>query len=190
MPPTFSQTEQMTQWLLQDDIRKQALEAVARLNLPQCYLAAGFLRNLVWDQLHSREESTPLNDVDVVYFAPEEAEERYMKYERTLKETLPNLNWQIRNQAYMHVRNGDQPYSSTVDAMGYLPEKETAVGVRLASDDSFEFTSAFGFESLFNLHITHNPKRCQTVFEQRVASKHWLKNWSKLSVIQKQKGQD
>lgn len=38
-----------------DPIRTKALHHVSRLNLPQCYIAAGFVRNLVWDSLHAAE---------------------------------------------------------------------------------------------------------------------------------------
>lgn len=36
----------------QDPLRTKILECVAQLDLPQCYVAAGFVRNLVWDHLH------------------------------------------------------------------------------------------------------------------------------------------
>ncbi len=39
----------------QDPLRMQVLDCVAQysqLDLPQCYVAAGFVRNLVWDHLH------------------------------------------------------------------------------------------------------------------------------------------
>ena len=51
-----------------DELRVKALDCVRQLNLPHCYLAAGFVRNLVWDHLHQKLVSTPLNDVDVIYF--------------------------------------------------------------------------------------------------------------------------
>lgn len=36
----------------------------------------------------------------------------------------------LRNQEQMHIRNGDQPYSSALDAMRYWPETATAVATR------------------------------------------------------------
>ena len=49
----------------------EALRIVAALDLPDCWIAAGFVRNLVWDHLHGISPPTPLNDIDVIYFAPE-----------------------------------------------------------------------------------------------------------------------
>lgn len=45
----------------------QLLTAVASLALPDCYVAAGCVRSLVWDHLYGYKR-TPLNDVDVVFF--------------------------------------------------------------------------------------------------------------------------
>lgn len=166
-----------------DELRLSALECVRLLELPDCYLAAGFVRNLVWDFLHKKPTSTLLNDIDVIYFDSNESNpEQYQEYESKLKEILPNLNWQVRNQALMHLHNGDEPYKSSLDAMSYWPEKETAVAIRQLADGNLECISAFGFESLFDLQITHNPKRLKSVFENRVKSKGWLSTWSNLRV--------
>ncbi|CSD83763.1 Uncharacterized protein conserved in bacteria [Vibrio cholerae] len=48
-----------------DPIRHEALECVYQLELPQCYIAAGFVRNLVWDSLHHNVKLTPLNDIEL-----------------------------------------------------------------------------------------------------------------------------
>jgi len=166
-----------------DELRLNALECVRLLNLPDCYLAAGFVRNLVWDFLHQMPSPTPLNDVDVIYFDVNESNpEQCQEYESKLKEMLPTLNWQVRNQAVMHLRNNDKPYSHSLDAMSYWPEKETAIAIRKLSDEEFECISSFGFDSLFNLQITHNPKRSKAVFEHRIKSKGWLVTWCNLKV--------
>jgi len=166
-----------------DELRLYALECVRLLNLPECYIAAGFIRNLVWDNLHQKSEPTPLNDVDVIYFdLNESSPDKFLEYESRLKKLLPQLNWQVRNQALMHVRNNDKPYSSSLDAMSFWPEKETAVGIRKLSNGNYDCISAFGFESLFKLRVTYNPKRLKSVFEYRIKSKGWLAKWSDLTV--------
>lgn len=167
----------------QDKLRWQALELVRQLNLPDCYIGAGFVRNLVWDYLHSRQQATALNDVDVVYFDPyEQNPQQYLAYEKQLKQLMPGLNWQVRNQALMHIRNGDKPYSSTQDAISYWPEKETAVAIRLTTENRIECYAAFGFDSLFQGIISYNPKRSREVFQQRLAAKGWQKKWPGLVI--------
>ncbi|WP_102797388.1 nucleotidyltransferase family protein [Bowmanella denitrificans] len=166
-----------------DPIRMEVLNYVYQLRLPQCYIAAGFVRNLVWDSLHKFEVSTPLNDVDVIYFDPTESTpDAYLKYETQLKALMPKLNWQVRNQAIIHKRNSDEPYQSSVDAMSYWPEKETAVAVRQIGLYQYECVAAFGFELLFNCCVTHNPRRLREIFENRVNSKGWLAKWPLLRI--------
>ncbi|WP_371846818.1 nucleotidyltransferase family protein, partial [Vibrio cholerae] len=86
-------------------IRLEALECVYQLELPQCYIAAGFVRNLVWDSLHHNVKLTPLNDIDVIFF---DADRLYSDYEKSLElklsEQIPQLNWQVKNQAKMHLQ--------------------------------------------------------------------------------------
>ncbi|MFB9216391.1 nucleotidyltransferase family protein [Vibrio sinaloensis] len=179
----MSHQAQLIRWLEQDLNRMRALHLVAELNLPQAWIAAGFVRNLVWDALHSKPGSTPLNDIDVVYFdASEPCANAYLTYENKLKEQMPEFNWQVRNQARMHQRNNDPAYLDVFNAMSYWPEKETAVAVRLNPHKQIECEAVFGFESLFALRVSHNPKRSKAVFLERVNSKTWLNQWPKLTV--------
>lgn len=184
MTETDQYQKKIIELLLQDALRKQALDAVFSLGLPQCYIAAGFVRNLVWDYLHQKQSPTILNDIDVIYFDALEVQAgKYAEYEAQLKAIMPELNWQVRNQATMHKRNGDKPYVSTLDAMGYWPEKETAEAICKCKEGKYECISPFGFDSLFNKQVTHNPRRDQALFYQRVRSKNWLTTWPKLVVV-------
>jgi hypothetical protein len=176
--------DRIIELVCQDPLRVKALRCAAQLELPDWYLAAGFVRNLVWDELHSLAQSTPLNDVDVIYFDPWEKDEHLETYyQYQLTKMMPELNWQVKNQARMHLRNGDSPYTSSLDAMSYWPEKETAVGIRINSNLQYQCAAAFGYQSLFKLYVTHNPKRCKSVFDQRISSKGWLSRWPKLIVV-------
>lgn len=167
-----------------DELRVKALGSVQQLNLPQCYLAAGFVRNLVWDYLHQKPLPTLLNDVDVIYFDEFESNPGgYKLIESQLSAVMPEVNWEVRNQAMMHKRNGDRPYLSIIDAMSYWPEKETAVAIRQLDNGNYECISAFGFESLFKCQVTHNQKRSFETFIERVTSKGWLEHWPNLRVM-------
>ncbi|OZG72982.1 nitrate reductase [Hahella sp. CCB-MM4] len=180
--------DNIIEWISRDDFRLKAIECVHQLDLPQCYIAAGFVRNLVWDHLHQFDTGSPLNDIDVIYFDPEEPDVSTSHiFERELQSLMPGPNWQVRNQAFMHERNGDPPYQSSLDAMSYWPEMETAVAVRKVAvskkvEGNLECISAFGFESLLNLQITWNPKRSRAVFIQRVKAKGWLAKWPMLTM--------
>ncbi|NHQ85027.1 nucleotidyltransferase family protein [Iodobacter sp. HSC-16F04] len=173
--------QQLTLWLKADPLRCQALRQAAALGLPDWCIAAGFVRNLVWDRLHGFTRPTPLTDIDLIYFNTEDISE---EADRALEQRLmqdSDLPWSVKNQARMHVRNGDVPYLNTLDAMSCWPEPETAVGVRLEPD--LAFISPFPLENLRDLQITLNPKRPKiSDFEARVAEKKWLEIWPKLQV--------
>lgn len=159
------------------------LQCVAALGLPDCYVAAGFVRNMVWDYLHDYDP-TLLNDVDVIYFSPQKISQQNNKLlEARLMSLIPDVRWQIKNQALMHHLNSDHPYRSSLDAMTFWPEKETAIGVRLEKTGEITIAAPFGVESLFGGCITHNPARERPIFEQRVQSKQWLKIWPRLRLI-------
>ncbi|WP_246033163.1 nucleotidyltransferase family protein [Shewanella canadensis] len=163
------------------------------LALPQWMLAAGFIRNLAWDRLHGTDAS-PFTDIDLIYFDPTDlSRETERRFEAKLRVLAPEYPWSVKNQARMHLRNGDKPYSSALDAMGYWPEKETAIAVSLSPDGAamgdnslivegcgIVFSSAFGLESLFQLQLTPNPKRPLTLFNHRLRTKGWLYTYPRL----------
>ncbi|UTM56009.1 nucleotidyltransferase family protein [Photobacterium sp. CCB-ST2H9] len=175
--------DRLSQWLRQDDLRMSVLAVVESLNLPQAYVGAGFVRNLVWDHLHGYNPPTSLNDVDVVYFDPsEQTQEKAWQTEAQLNREYPFVVWQVRNQALMHTRNGDQPYTSTMDAISYWVECETAVAARSVAGE-LDIIACFGLTSLFAGCLTHNPRRPFTAFQTRVAEKQWLEHWPGLKVV-------
>lgn len=91
-----------------DAERMRLLTAVASLALPDCYVAAGFVRNLVWDHLHGCER-TPLNDVDVVFFDRANTSDDFPnRIQEMLSLLEPSVRWEVKNQAVMHIRNNDQ----------------------------------------------------------------------------------
>jgi uncharacterized protein len=176
------------QLLSKDPFRMKVLEYVNRLNLPDCWVAAGFIRNMVWDALHDRPRSI-LNDIDVIYYDPTEVDDSLgnVAIER-LNSMDPSANWEVKNQAFMHLRNGDRPYQSSEHAMSFWPEKETAVGARMNANGSLVVSAPFGTSSLFAGLISHNPKRDIEIFNHRVQSKGWLSKWPHLRIFTQQDG--
>lgn len=136
---------------LREAIRRQPeimadLQLVAELRLPQGCIAAGYIRNFVWDVLHGYAERTPLHDVDVLYYDPACLDEEAEKvYDARLRERNPRLNWSVKNQARMHLRNGTAPYRSVEDAMRHWPETATAVGARLNAAGEVELIAPLGW---------------------------------------------
>lgn len=159
----------------------KALRTVRRLDLPDWLIAAGFIRNLIWDsQFFSK---VALNDIDVVYFClTDTSKERDLALEKRLRKLEPDLPWSVKNQARMHLKHGDNPYKSTLDAMRYWPEKQTSIGARLDHSDNVIVQNCFDLSHQFNRHINHNPARSIKVFDDRVSAKNWLKKWPELRI--------
>ena len=71
-----------------DPWRMACLRAVRVLQLPDWYLAAGFLRNAIWDAVHQLPQ-TPLNDIDLVFFDPVDiSTERETQLEQQLSSAI------------------------------------------------------------------------------------------------------
>ncbi|MBB4865227.1 hypothetical protein HNP46_004107 [Pseudomonas nitritireducens] len=148
------------------------------------WVAAGFVRNAVWDALHGHDEPTPLSDIDVLYFEAEclEPEADYA-WERKLLEVCPDAPWSVRNQARMHVRNGDSPYRECADAMCHWPEVCTAVALRLRGD-SLELLAPLGISDILEQRVrpTEHFRAKPHIYRERIAAKNWQARWPKLRI--------
>lgn len=167
-----------------------AVDAVAALRLPQCWIGAGFLRAPVWDTLHGFARPTPVDDIDVIYFDPADPSRRAEHdLEARLAEAGPGRPWSVRNQARMHLRNDDPPYAGTADAVAKWVETPTAVAVRRVVMDrpggALELLAPHGLADLLHLivrptpHFRHRPE----VYWRRVAAKNWVATWPRLRVL-------
>ena len=162
-----------------------ALQAVAALGLPDCWIGAGFARAPVWDALHDYDQPTVLADIDVVFFDPASDAEREVPAETALSEALPGLPWSVRNQARMARRNGDDPYRDTGDALAHWLETATAVALRLGPDGRLELLAPLGLDDLYGLRVRPTPhaRACRLdAYRERLDRKGWAKIWPKLTV--------
>ena len=165
----------------------QALRAVAGLGLPDWWIGAGFVRNPVWDHLHGYAEPKPLADIDVLYFdAADLGRARETAAEAALRQHLPDLPWSVKNQARMHLRNGDPPYLSTVDAMRYWLETPTAVSVTLDPAGELRLAAPFGLDDLLAMRIAPTPHaraNRPAAYRERLAGKDWAQRWPQAEIV-------
>lgn len=173
-------------WMASDPARMHVLHSVRALGLPDCWVAAGFVRNGVWDHLHQRTPAPLSGDIDVIWFDPQQATQaRDLALEAALHGQHSALQWSVKNQARMHGRNGDLPYASATDAMRYWPETATAVGVRLGHDGAIEVAAPFGLEDLFNLLVRPTTRFLgdkRAIYLDRLNAKNWQAQWPLLTV--------
>lgn len=158
---------------------------VQELNLPQCFIAAGYIRNYVWDRLHGWGPRETHEDIDVVYYdADEPSEARDRQLTQALVAATGNRKWSVKNQARMHMRNHAEPYRSTADAMSRWPETVTAIGARRTGDGRIEICAPHGLEDLFGMVVRRSPLFTdKDYFLERVRKKGWKKKWPRIDIV-------
>ena len=168
----------------------EILRIVRELGPPGGFVAAGAVRDTVWDVLTGRPSTGPHGDVDVVYWADSErGRDGAGLHERCLRAARPDLNWEVTNQATVHLWHHARgqlvaPHASVEEGIASWPETATAVGVRLERDDTVEVLAPFGLVDLFALHLRHNPAQASAdVFWQRVRAKRWMERWPELKLV-------
>jgi hypothetical protein len=168
----------------------EALRAARAVDAPDWLIAAGAVRDAVWDLMHGREPAPP-HDVDVAYFdASDLSGERDTAIEAALHAEAPSIPWEARNQAAVHLwyprRFGFAvpPFSSSADAIATFPEVASCIGVRLMDDDSLRIVAPHGLDDLLGCVCRHNPARVPAaLYEQRVASHDWRERWPRMTYV-------
>ncbi|WP_047979816.1 nucleotidyltransferase family protein [Ornithinibacillus contaminans] len=173
----------------QDTTMMEILKAAHTLDLPDWWICAGFVRSKIWDVLHDFTQPTIIDDVDLVYFDKFTTDEAMEKeYENRLKQLLPSVPWSVKNEARMHLRNGIDPYTSTVDAISKFPETVTALGVKLIRNGELRLTAPHGVEDVLNLTVRPTPDcKCSDaqmkIYYKRIKSKNWKATWNKVTYL-------
>lgn len=173
--------------LIRSDHRVMALLAAVRtLGLDHWCIAAGTIRNLVWDHLHDFDTPTLPSDIDVLIYDDRQVDANYEKQlEERLTELVPDVEWEVVNQATIHTYTGDsEPYASITQAMSRWADLVTAVGARLHDDDSLEILAPAGLDDLFELRVKPNliTPTGVAVYRQRMANKGWQQRWPKITI--------
>lgn len=137
--------------------------------------------------LHGRASCGPLGDIDVIYFGPLDPKP---ETESLLRKRRPQYRWEVTDQATVHRWQSTStghpvaPFRSIVDAVSSWPETATAVGVRLASDESMELLAPFGLADLFSMTVRPSPTRSSDdAYDQRARDKGWTLRWPRVRVV-------
>jgi hypothetical protein len=171
--------------IAQDPVGMKQLRAVRSLALPDWCIAAGFVRNRVWDHLHGISPPREPADIDVLYYDKADlSRETERAFEARLAALLP-APWQVRNQARMHIAKNLPQHMSSSDSMTFWLETVTAVGVRLEADDTLTVVAPLGTDDLLGLccRPTAFGRTRRPEYEARIAAKGWRTLWPKVRFL-------
>ncbi|WP_099832229.1 nucleotidyltransferase family protein [Streptococcus suis] len=177
-------SEELERCLLADKNILVILDIMDRLNLSDCWLCAGTIRNFIWNQYNFDEET----DVDLVFFDENISYEGTMEIESYLYQNYPAYRWELKNQVYMHIHSPNtKPYQSSRDAIEKFPERCTAIGVRQTEKGDIELFAPYGLTDIYNYlvrptpHFLVNSKRMD-LYEKRIKKKNWKEQWPIITI--------
>ena len=164
------------------------LTIIRDLELKDSWLAAGSVRNFIWNLLSDKPAFDRETDVDVIFFDPDVSYEETLALENKLREDFPQYQWELKNQVYMHQHSPHTPpYRNSCDAMSKYPERCTAVGLRLHADATLELFAPYGLEDILNFQVCPTPHFLENqdrmkLYQKRLSKKNWREKWKNLTV--------
>ncbi|ORE85798.1 hypothetical protein ATO7_10913 [Oceanococcus atlanticus] len=167
-----------------------ALVEARELELKDWCIGAGAVRSVVWDTLHDYANHTAVEDIDLVYFDPDQTDIEIDKsLSSRLPEVFPGSAWEVVNQATVHVwypsafGHDVDPFKSLEEGVGSWPEYATAVGLGLNDDETIRVIAPHGLEDLFEMRVRHNPSRASVdAFQERMRTKCFKERWPQVTV--------
>jgi hypothetical protein len=171
----------------------RVLRAVHDEQIPDAWIGAGVLRDLVWGERYgSGFLPAEVRDVDVAFFDPHDlSRTNDDRVTERLQRRLPVIPWEAKNQAAIHTwypaKFGGpavEPLTSIRAAVGTWPETATAVAVRLGADDVIKICAPLGIADLLNGVWRRNPARVDIHQSLARLTRHQpATRWPRVSVI-------
>jgi len=142
----------------------------------------------VWDVLYKDGKMTRLNDLDVIYFdQADTSTSTEKKYEFLLQSSHLEYPWSVKNQARMHEKNDDAPYTNINDALCKWCETVTPIAARINNDNEIEILAPLGIDDLINgecratPHAKQKPSKIND-YKKRMDEKKWWLVWDGVTV--------
>jgi hypothetical protein len=171
-------------WLL------RALDALAASGLPDAWIGAGAIRDVVWGQLHDGFDPAAVRDIDVVFFDPADLSRQRDQDAQQALATLADLPWEATNQAAVHTWYheyfGGPPvpaFTCVHDAVATWPETATCVAIRNAPG-GIDICAPHGLTDLLDRIWRRNEIRVSTeISRARLARQRIETRWPDVTVI-------
>jgi hypothetical protein len=133
--------------------------------LPDAWVVAGAIYNLVWNRLTGRPDLNGINDIDVFYY--DGADLSYGAEDAVIERLARRLGHlplpvQVRNQARVHLWFPQKfgipftPLASSLEMLGRYASKTHAVAAQLTADGVLRIHAPFGLDDIFSFRVTPN----------------------------------
>jgi uncharacterized protein len=176
--------------LQRNDWFMTALTVVGRCRLPEAWIGAGAVRDVVWGERFGQFAAADVKDIDVAFFDRADlGPERDRSAEEALR-ALADLPWEATNQAAVHIWYHEyfggapvDPFGSVHDAVATWPEMATCVAVRIRAG-GIEVCAPHGVADLLSGVWRVNPARVTAeVSAARLARQRVRARWPGVTVI-------
>jgi uncharacterized protein len=181
---------ELTGLLRRNDWFMTALDVVARSCLPEAWIGAGAVRDVVWGARFGRFAPADVRDIDVAFFdAADLGRQRDRTAEQALR-ALADLPWEATNQAAVHTWYHEyfggppvEPFGSVHDAVATWPETATCVAVRIRAG-GVDVCAPHGLADLLCGVWRMNPARVTPEISMtRLARQRVRARWPGVTVI-------
>jgi hypothetical protein len=168
----------------------RALRAVAASGLPDAWIGAGAIRDVVWGRLYGQFSRAEVRDIDVPFFDPDNLGMERDLVATELLGTLAGLPWEATNQASVHTwyhtyfgGPAVEPFGSVHEAIATWPETATCGAVRLRSG-GISVCAPYGLDDLLGGVWRPNPVRVTAeVSMARLARQRVRVRWPGVTIV-------
>ena len=187
--PIEYQLKVLKKIIKKNKILMEILTVLEKLDIDDCFVAAGAINQTVFNYLHGYEIDKNINDYDIVYFDPDSSYEKEDIVIKKIENALLHLNVKIdiKNQARVHLWYGKKfghdidANKSVYDAINKWGTTVTCIGVRLKNNKLIVY-APFGLNDLFKMIIRPNKENyIKRDYDEK--AKRWKNNWPKLTII-------
>lgn len=187
--PIEYQLKVLKKIIKKNKILMEILTVLEKLDIDDCFVAAGAINQTVFNYLHGYEIDKNINDYDIVYFDSDSSYEKEDIVIKKIENALLHLNVKIdiKNQARVHLWYGKkfgheiQANKSVYDAINKWGTTVTCIGVRLKNNKLIVY-APFGLNDLFKMIIRPNKENyIKRDYDEK--AKRWKNNWPKLTII-------
>lgn len=189
--PEPSEAARLTELLLAEPWLVRTLDAVAASGLPDAWVGAGAIRDVVWGRLYGRFSPDSVRDIDVAFFDLADISPARDAAAQGALSGLARLPWEATNQAAVHTwyhlyfgGRPVEPFTSVHDAVATWPETATCVAVRWGALSGLEVCAPHGVTDLLSGVWRINPARVTPeVSRERLARQRIQDKWPGVTVV-------